>query len=123
MFGRAAISADRSCGISVPTAAIHYRSGGTSVQVVNGATVQTLSVQVGLHSDTDTEIREGLRDGDVVVANAGASLRRATRSPRSSPTARGWTPGNRGSRIGLTHRRCAKTPHFSAIKRWLRPLG
>jgi len=79
MFGRAAINANRSCGVSVPTSAIRYRTGGTSVQVVHDATVQTLSVQVGLHSDTDTEIREGLHEGDVVVANAGASLREGDR--------------------------------------------
>jgi RND family efflux transporter MFP subunit len=75
MFGRAAISASRSCGLSVPTSALLYRTGGTRVQVVRDATIKTVSVQVGLHSDTDTEIVEGLREGDVVVANAGASLR------------------------------------------------
>jgi molybdopterin biosynthesis enzyme len=31
-------------------------------------------VQTGFHSDTDTEIRAGLREGDLVVANAGSSL-------------------------------------------------
>jgi multidrug efflux pump subunit AcrA (membrane-fusion protein) len=75
MFGRAAINANRSCGLSVPTSAILYRTGGTRVQVVNHATIETRSVQVGLHSDADTEILDGLHEGDVVVANAGASLR------------------------------------------------
>jgi HlyD family secretion protein len=75
MFGRAAINANRSCGLSVPSSAILYRTGGTRVQVVSHATIQTRSVQVGLHSDTDTEILDGLHEGDVVVANAGASLR------------------------------------------------
>jgi multidrug efflux pump subunit AcrA (membrane-fusion protein) len=32
-------------------------------------------VQVGFHSDMDIEIREGLREGDLIVANAGSSLR------------------------------------------------
>ena len=32
-------------------------------------------VQVGLHSDTHTEIRDGVREGEMVVANAGSSLR------------------------------------------------
>jgi HlyD family secretion protein len=31
--------------------------------------------QTGFHSDSDTEIREGLSEGDQVVANAGGSLR------------------------------------------------
>jgi multidrug efflux pump subunit AcrA (membrane-fusion protein) len=74
-FARAVISANRSCGVSVPTSAVQFRTGGTRVQVVNDATIQTRTVQVGLHSDTDSEIRDGLREGDIVVANAGTSLR------------------------------------------------
>jgi HlyD family secretion protein len=75
MFGRAAINANRSCGVSVPTAAILYSAGGTRVQVVRDSIIQSLSVQVGLHSETESEIVDGLREGDIVVANAGASLR------------------------------------------------
>jgi multidrug efflux pump subunit AcrA (membrane-fusion protein) len=75
MFARATIDANRSCGISVPGAAVRYRTGGASVQVVLDGVVETRHVQVGLHSDTDTEIRDGLHEGDLVVANAGSSLR------------------------------------------------
>jgi RND family efflux transporter MFP subunit len=74
-FARATIEANRSCGISVPGSAVHYRTGGASVQVVRDDVVETRLVQVGLHSDTDTEIRDGLHVGDLVVANAGSSLR------------------------------------------------
>jgi len=74
-FARAAIDANRSCGLSVPSAAVHYRTGGASVQVVRDGVVETRRVQAGLRSDTDTEIREGLQEGDLVVANAGSSLR------------------------------------------------
>ena len=35
--------------------------GGTSVQVVRENTVETRQVRVGFHSDTETEIRSGLR--------------------------------------------------------------
>jgi multidrug efflux pump subunit AcrA (membrane-fusion protein) len=52
-----------------------YRTGGASVQVVHDDVVERRTVQVGLRSDTDIEIREGVRDGDLVVANAGSSLR------------------------------------------------
>jgi HlyD family secretion protein len=31
--------------------------------------------QTGFHSDSDTEIRERLSEGDLVLANAGSSLR------------------------------------------------
>jgi multidrug efflux pump subunit AcrA (membrane-fusion protein) len=75
MFARASIEANRSCGISVPRSAVTYRTEGTSVQVVRENVVETRRVQVGIHSDVDTEIREGLREGDMVVANAGSSLR------------------------------------------------
>lgn len=75
MFARATIDANRSCGISVPRSAVRYRTEGTSVQVVRDGAIATRLVKVGIHSDTDTEIREGLREGDLVVANAGSSLR------------------------------------------------
>lgn len=79
MFGQATIDADRSCGISVPRSAVTYQTGGTSVQVVRENVIETRRVQVGLHSDTDTEIRSGLQEGDLVVANAGSSLRNGDR--------------------------------------------
>jgi RND family efflux transporter MFP subunit len=75
MFARAIINADRSCGIAVPRSAVTYRTGGTSVQVVYANVIETRSVQVGLHSDNEIEIRKGLTLGDLVVANAGTTLR------------------------------------------------
>jgi HlyD family secretion protein len=75
MFARATIDASRSCGLSVPGSAVSYRTEGASVQVVRDNVVETRLVQVGLHSDFDTEIRDGLREGDLVVSNAGSSLR------------------------------------------------
>ena len=75
MFARATIDADRSCGISVPRSAVHYRTEGPRVQVVRDNVIETRVVQVGFHSDMDIEIRDGLREGDLIVANAGSSLR------------------------------------------------
>jgi HlyD family secretion protein len=75
MFARATIEADRSRGISVPRSAVLYRTEGPRVQIVRGNIIETRPVQVGYHSDTDSEIREGLREGDMVVVNAGSSLR------------------------------------------------
>src|SRR5262245_15349588 len=74
-FARATIDASRSCGISVPKAAVLYKTEGTSVQVVRDRTIETRRVRVGFHSDQAVEIREGVREGDVIVANAGTSLR------------------------------------------------
>src|SRR5262249_43409392 len=75
MFARATIDANRSCGVSVPRSSVRYRTEGTSVQVVRDGIIETRLVKVGLHSDTDTEITDGLREGDIIVANAGSSLR------------------------------------------------
>ena len=74
MFARATIDANRSCGISVPRDAVQYRTAGPHVQVVRGNVIETRLVQVGIRSDTEIEIRDGLREGDMVVANAGSSL-------------------------------------------------
>jgi multidrug efflux pump subunit AcrA (membrane-fusion protein) len=75
MFARGIIEANRSKGISVPHAAVVYRSDGPRVQVVRGNVVETRLVRVGYLSDTNTEILEGLHENDLVVANAGGSLR------------------------------------------------
>lgn len=70
MFARANIDAKRSCGVAVPRTAIDH----LTVQVIKGNTVETRKVQVGLTSDTNTQILEGLDAGETVVADAGSSL-------------------------------------------------
>jgi RND family efflux transporter MFP subunit len=70
MFARATIDAKRSCGVSIPRAAVDR----LTVQVVKGNVVETRKVRVGLVSDSSIEILEGLSEGEVVVADAGTSL-------------------------------------------------
>lgn len=70
VFARANIDAKRSCGVAVPRTAIDH----LTVQVIKGNTVETRKVQVGLTSDTNTQILEGLDAGETVVADAGSSL-------------------------------------------------
>lgn len=72
---RATIDARHSCGLSIPRSALSYTSEGASVQVVRGRAIETVRVKVGLVSGADAEIEAGLHGGDLVVANAGASLR------------------------------------------------
>jgi HlyD family secretion protein len=72
---RALIKTGQSCGVSVPLTAILYGSAGTVVQVVRRGRVETRRVEVGLMSAGQVEIREGLQEGDIVVARAGALLR------------------------------------------------
>jgi RND family efflux transporter MFP subunit len=74
MFARAAIDASRSCGVAVPRSAVTYRTEGTSVQVIRNGVVETRRIRTGLRSDIDIEIRDGVSEGDVLVASAGTSL-------------------------------------------------
>lgn len=73
--GRAQIRTGRSCGLSVPLTAVLYSTAGTVVQVVKSGRIETKRVEVGLTSGGNVEIREGLSEGDNVVARAGALFR------------------------------------------------
>src|SRR5260221_13790523 len=74
--GRAMITTGKSCNnVSVPLTAVLYGSAGTVVQVVRRQRVETKRVEVGLMSAGQVEIRDGLQEGDIVVARAGALLR------------------------------------------------
>ena len=73
--GRAQIKIGQSCGLAVPLTAILYGTAGTVVQVVKRDRVETKSVEVGLMSGGQVEIKGGISEGDDVVARAGALLR------------------------------------------------
>ena len=74
--GRALITTGKSCNnVAVPLTAVLYGSAGTVVQVVRRQRVETRRVEVGLMASGQVEIKEGLNEGDVVVARAGALLR------------------------------------------------
>jgi HlyD family secretion protein len=72
---RAQIKTSQSCGVSVPLTAVLYGSAGTVVQVVRRDRIETKRVEVGLMSGGQVEIRDGVVEGDMVVARAGALLR------------------------------------------------
>jgi multidrug efflux pump subunit AcrA (membrane-fusion protein) len=74
MFARATIDARRSCGVAIPRNAVENRVEGASVLVVRDRTVEIRRVVVGLLSDDSIEIRQGLSEGDIIVATAGTSL-------------------------------------------------
>jgi multidrug efflux pump subunit AcrA (membrane-fusion protein) len=73
--GRAIITTNKSCGVAVPLTAVLYTTAGTVVQVVRRDRVETKRVEVGLMYGGQVEIRDGLAEGDMVVARAGAILR------------------------------------------------
>ena len=73
--GRALIKTGQSCNVAVPLTAVQYSSAGTVVQVIRHNRVETKRVEIGLMSGGNIEVRNGLNEGDVVVARAGALLR------------------------------------------------
>jgi HlyD family secretion protein len=75
MFARGTIDATHSCDhVSIPRAAVQYQTKGTTVQVVRDTRVETRPVRLGLMSDEQIEIIDGLKEGELVIANAGSSL-------------------------------------------------
>ena len=89
--GRALIKTGQSCGISVPLTSILYGTAGTVVQVIRRGRVETRRVEAGLMSAGQVEIKDGLVEGDIVVARAGALLREG--DPVRPVTARGCEVG------------------------------
>lgn len=74
-FAQATVDGGKSCNASVPLSAVLYGADGPLVQVVREDRIETRPVRVGLISGENTEIREGLDEGDVVVVRAGSFLR------------------------------------------------
>jgi HlyD family secretion protein len=85
-FGQATIDVGERCGAAIPLSAVLYEQGGAIVQVVRANRIETRGVTVGLLAAGQAEIREGLSEGDMVVARAGAFVRDGDRV-RSMPAA------------------------------------
>jgi multidrug efflux pump subunit AcrA (membrane-fusion protein) len=73
--GRALIKTGQSCGVAIPLTAIQYSAAGTVVQVVKRQRIETKRVETGLMSGGQIEIRDGLNEGEDIVARAGSLLR------------------------------------------------
>lgn len=74
-FARASIETDRSQGLAVPASAVLYSADGASVQVVRGGRVESRRIVPGLASGARMEVRQGLAEGELVVARSGTFLR------------------------------------------------
>ncbi len=74
-FAHAYIDAGEVCALTVPLSALLTGPDGTAVEIVRNNRVETRRVSVGLLEQSDAEVRDGLREGDQVVARAGAFLR------------------------------------------------
>jgi RND family efflux transporter MFP subunit len=86
-FGRAIISLGQRCGPAVPLSAVLYGAGSAVVQVVRESRVETRPVSVGLVSSGQAEIRDGLSEGDMVIARAGSFVRDGDRVHAVTPGA------------------------------------
>jgi HlyD family secretion protein len=74
-FARGSIQTASGRGLAVPASAILYGPDGASVQVVRANRVETRKIKTGLAAAALTEVREGLSEGDIVVARSGTFLR------------------------------------------------
>jgi HlyD family secretion protein len=78
-FGRANIDLGERCSTAIPLSAVLYGPGGTIVQVVRDGRVETRTVSIGLIEEGQAEIRDGLSEGEMVVARAGTFVREGDR--------------------------------------------
>ena len=74
-FARGVIHTASGRGLAVPSSAVVFEANGAFVQVVDNGRVSQRAIKTGLISDGLVEVREGLKEGDVVVARAGTFLR------------------------------------------------
>lgn len=74
-YAHGRIETAHSRGLGVPTSAVTFDQGSTSVQVVSANKVKKQAIRVGLISGDLIEVREGLQEGDLVVTRAGTFLR------------------------------------------------
>lgn len=71
--------------VLVPSAAIQTVNDETTVRVMKNNTVTSVPVEVGDSNDTQTEIKSGVSDGDVVVTGSTNSSATKTSSSTTSP--------------------------------------
>lgn len=74
-FARGTINTAEGRGIAIPASAVLYTDDGAVVQLVKDNKVETRKVTLGLVAGKYVEVREGLREGDAVVARSGTFLR------------------------------------------------
>jgi HlyD family secretion protein len=74
-FARGTIATAQGHGLAVPSSAVVFDADGAFVQVVHDGRVTRRSIETGLLSGNLVEVRQGLAEGDIVVAKAGTFLR------------------------------------------------
>jgi RND family efflux transporter MFP subunit len=74
-FARGSIETASGNGLAIPASAVLYGPEGASVQLVRANRVETRRIKPGLAAGALVEVREGLTEGDLVVARSGTFLR------------------------------------------------
>ena len=75
MFAKAMIDAGQRNSVGVPSTAVLYQNDSATVLAVAGDKVRERTVKPGLFAGDSVEIKEGLKEGEVVVMRAGSLLR------------------------------------------------
>ena len=75
MFAKAMIDAGQRDAVGVPSTAVVYQNDSATVLAVLDGKVRERTVKPGLLSGDSVEIKEGLKEGEVVVMRAGSLLR------------------------------------------------
>ena len=75
MFAKAMIDAGQRDAVGVPSTAVLYQNDSATVLAVIGDRVRERTVKPGLFAGDSVEIKEGLKEGEIVVMRAGSLLR------------------------------------------------
>jgi HlyD family secretion protein len=74
-FARGRVETASGHGLAIPASAVLYGPDGASVQLVRNNRVETRRIVPGLSAGALVEVRQGLAEGDLVVARSGTFLR------------------------------------------------
>lgn len=86
-YARGRIETAKSRGLAVPSSAVTFDQGTSSVQVVADNVIRRRNVKTGLVVGDIVEVKEGLKEGDLVVTRAGTFLRDGDRIRPIQPEA------------------------------------
>ncbi len=96
------ITDSRSDVLTVPSAAVQTQNGQATVRIMKNNIQQTVNVETGITSDSQTEIVSGLNEGDTVITGqiiTATSQTRTSNQTSSSPFG-AFGGGNRGGGFG-----------------------
>lgn len=74
-FGRGTILSATGTGLAAPASAVLFSAEGAFVQTVKDNRIETRRIKIGLQAEGVVEVREGLKEGDIVITRAGTFLR------------------------------------------------